>query len=275
MIEQAKILAWLRDTGHPLELRVGKRFQGLGWHVNYNRWFRDPTTNKPRPIDVQTIVGGVRPKEASIFYSLCVECKTSHKPWVGVGSGAPFGENGFLELAVGGLSMLTLIGATAEHIRPPDIVPTDTPRVGGLLQALVAKNEGDPSAPYAALRQARSAALAMDREYRETSLQVYPKLSTTSVVVPLVILDGQLFEYTVDNALDDSLREVDTLVASVPGEGESEAALVPVMTERYAERMGSQFYQAAHNFCVALLPHASVLAGAQRIEELSSQPVIS
>lgn len=274
MIEPDKILSWLRDTGRPLELRVGKRFQGAGWHVNYNRWFRDATTDKQRPIDVQTIVGAVRPKEASIFYSLCIECKTSRKPWVGIGSGTPLGEKGSLEFAVGDLSRLTLIGAVSEGIILPRVVPDDTPRVGGVLQALVEKNEGDPSAPYAALRQARSGALALDREYKQTASEVYPELSTSSVVVPLVVLDGQLFEYTVDKDLKDKLLEVDAVVASVPGDGESADALVPVVTERYAERIGSEFFRAAHNFCIALLPHASVLAGALRIRDSEgTQPI--
>jgi hypothetical protein len=269
MIEPEEILSWLRETGHPLELRVGKRFQVAGWHVNYNRWFRDATTDKQRPIDVQTIVGAVRPGEASIFYSLCVECKTSRNPWVGIGSGTPLGENGSLDFAVGALSRLTLVGAVAERIVPPCVVPDDTPRVGGVLQALAKKNEGDPSAPYAALRQARSGALAIDREYKHTASQLYPRLSTTSVVVPIVALDGQLFEYSVESDLKDKLREVDALVASVPGDGESPDALVPVVTERYAERISAEFFRGAHNFCIGLLPHASVLAGTLRALEIS------
>jgi len=31
------VLDWLRKTGYPLELRVGRRFQAAGWETTYSR----------------------------------------------------------------------------------------------------------------------------------------------------------------------------------------------------------------------------------------------
>jgi hypothetical protein len=50
---------------------------------------------------------------------------------------------------------------------------------------------------------------------------------------------------------------------------------VPIVTERYAERIGGEFFRAAHNFCIALLPHASALAGALRIQEAEHARVVT
>lgn len=262
-----KIREWLQKTGYPLELRVGRRFQAAGWHVNYSRWFRDIRTRKARALDVQAIVGAVKPQEASFFFSLCVECKTSTHPWIAFGSGTQLGRDGMLSFMMGDLTRMCLISAKSESVAIPELVPATTPRVGGVVQAILgSKGESSPSA-YRALLEARSSALAFDRDYRALSIEVFPGLASVSVFIPLVVVSGQLFEYTVADDLSEKLREVDAVVASVPGLGENEDALMPVVTERYAESLGEEFQRQAHGFCIAMLHNASRIAGALRIEE--------
>src|SRR5690349_3272209 len=81
---QQKLLKWLRRTGYPFQLRAGKALQAAGWHVNYSRWYRDPKEDKHREVDLQALCGAVRVGESSLFLSLCIECKTSPSPWVGL-----------------------------------------------------------------------------------------------------------------------------------------------------------------------------------------------
>lgn len=262
---QKQVLKWLRDTGYPLELRVGRRLQAAGWHVTYSRWYRDLNSDKPRELDVHAIVGGVQLKHASVFASLCLECKTSrNRPWVGLSSGATLGSDGVLSFAIGSLTRMTLIGGRTENLPLPTILADRTPRVGGLVQALT-KDEGSPSAPYSALLQVRSAALALDRDYKATAVAVASEIATAAIFIPMVVVDGTLLEYSLGANLEENLAEVDAVVASVPEDAENEAALVPVVTEQFAEKVSAELYASAHNFCVAMLPHATMVANALRI----------
>src|SRR5690349_14780436 len=111
----AKILEWMRRTGYPLELEVGRRFQAAAWHVNYSRWYRDKSTEKARELDVQALVGAVDGSRASVFLSLCMECKsTKEKPWVALSSGLTLGDEGLLSCAIGYVSRMTLVAARTE-----------------------------------------------------------------------------------------------------------------------------------------------------------------
>src|SRR5690349_19933031 len=116
----------------------------------------------------------------------------------------------------------------AEKLTIPDVVPQSTPRLGGIVQAFGGKDEGTPSPPYAALLQARSAVLALDRAYKATAIGASKSLATTAVFVPMVVVDGVLLESGLEAELSERLRVVDALVASIPGDLESEAAMVPV-----------------------------------------------
>jgi len=274
-----KVLAWLHKTGYPLELRVGRRFQAAGWSASYSRWYQDVTSNIQRELDVQTIVGGVNLNQASVFFSLCLECKTSKgKPWIGLSSGGTLGASGPLDFSIGSLSRLTLIAGLTERVQIPIVLDTDTPRVGGLVQALTdkgeRKDETSPVAPYSALLQARSAALALDKEYKALAAEVAPQIATASVFLPMVVLDGTLLLYSLGPDLHEELVEVDSLVASVPGDTENQAALVPVVTEKFAESMATSLFPSAHDFCVAMLPHARTVADALRVGKVLEPPTV-
>jgi hypothetical protein len=273
-----KVIAWLHKTGYPLELRVGRRFQAAGWSANYSRWYQDLTSNKQRELDVQAIVGGVNINQASVFVSLCLECKTSGLPWIGLSSGQTLGASGPLDFSIGGLSRLTLIAGLTEKVPIPIVLDTDTPRVGGLVQALTEKgerkDETSPSAPYSALLQARSAALALDKDYKAMAAEVASQIATAAVFLPMVVLDGTLLFYSLEPDLHENLVEVDTLVVSVPGDTENQAALVPVVTERFAESMATRLFPSAHDFCVAMLPHARTVADALRVGAVLEPPTV-
>lgn len=270
---KAKVLDWLQNkTGYPLELRIGKQFEKAGWSVNYSRWYKDVISDKNRELDVQAIAGSVI-EGASIFVSLCIDCKTSNaKPWVGLSSGLTVGKQGSLSFAIGSLSRMTLIGAVTEGVELPSVVPPGTLRVGGVVQAFTkAQEEGSATSPYAALLQARSAALALDREYRAVALEVSGELKTAAIFLPVVIVDGPLFSYSVSQEIDDTLQPIEAFVASVPGEGESEAAAVPVLSRGYAEQHCASLLSSARNFCGAMLPHLSKVVGAIKIGDLTEE----
>lgn len=245
--------------------------QMAGWLSNYSRWYRDPTSDKARELDLQAITGSVDLGRASVFFSLCLECKTDKKkPWVGLSSGTTLGDAGLLAFAIGHLTRMTVIGAKAENHVIPEVVPGDTPRVGGLVQAFRDSDQAGPSPPYGALLQARSAALALDREYRATAVDVASELATAAIFVPVVVLDGTLHEYSIDAELNEHVRTVEALVASVPGDAEYEAALIPVVTERFAEQQFGSLQDRARRFTSSMLKHVHTIAGALRIEAIDA-----
>jgi hypothetical protein len=179
-----------------------------------------------------------------------------------------------LALAIGGLTRLTLIAGLIERLPIPGPLPEATPRVGGLVHALTKRDDSSPAAPYSALLQARSAALALDAEYKATAMAVSTKITAAAVFLPVVVLDGTLLQYSLGPNLKEDLVEVDSLVASVPGDAENEAALVPVVTEQFAERMAGRFQPSAHGFCVAMLPHAHTVVDALRVGKALQAPTV-
>jgi hypothetical protein len=257
------ILDWLSKTGYPLELRIGRQLQKQGWHVNYGRRYSDPETGKSRELDVQAIVGGVSPKTASVFCSFCIECKSSKdKPWVALDTGATIDEDTYSQLALGDLGEMVVVAANSEHIGLPKLFAANTPRVGGVVQALGAKDDNAPVSPFAALMQARSAALALDADFQKLAEDVSGELATATLFIPIVILEGKLFKYSIDDESKESLSEVDLVLASVPGGAERADAVVPIFTSDYFVSQAARLYPEAHNFGVAMLPHASTIRAA-------------
>jgi hypothetical protein len=262
----ASVLDWLGRTGYPLELRVGKVLQKAGWHVNYGRRYTDPESGKSRELDVQALVGGISRGNASVFYSLCIECKSSKdKPWVALDTGAIIDEHIYSYLALGDLSDMVVVAANSEKLPLPRLFAANTPRVGGVVQALGTKDDHAPVSPFAALMQVRSAALALDAEFHKMSDDLSAEVSTATLFVPIVVLEGKLFKYSIDNDSKESLSEVDLVFASVPGGAERADAVVPIFTRDYFVSQATRLYTEAHNFSVAMLPHASTIRAAARI----------
>lgn len=261
-----KVLEWLRTTGYPLELRIGSQLQLAQWHVNYGRRYSDAESGKNRELDIHALVAAIHPKTASIFFSLCIECKTSSKPWVALSGDRTLGNAGLQEIAMGPLSEMTLIAARSEKVPLPPLFPSTTPVVGGVIQAFGGQDEGSPVSPYAALMQARSAAFALDASYFKTAKVVSNDLTTTGIFLPIVVFDGTLLRYSIQNDLQEHIEEVDMIMAVVPGDASHADALVPVITASHAVAMGEQFFAHAHAFCVTMLPHSSLIQAALEMD---------
>ena len=267
-----KVLGWLHTTGYPFELRVGRQLADRGWHVNYSRWYRDSSTGKPREVDIQAIVGAVNRNRSSVFASLCFECKTSAQPWVGLRGSQSVPDRLIKSCVSGPMSEMTLVGAEQEGITLPDILPASMPLVAGLITAHVgdkkSKDDSSPSSPYSALLQARSGALALDLDYKALAEETTPDYDPIALFVPVVVLRGRLFTYSLDQTMTEKLEEVGAVVASVAPEPDHESAMIPVVTEAYLEANTDSWYRELHGFCVAALPHASSILGAVRIADL-------
>jgi hypothetical protein len=276
------LLKWLRRTGYPFQLQAGKALQDAGWHVNYSRWYRDPNTEKQREVDLQALTGAVSIGQASLFFSLCIECKTSISPWVGVLSRRDGGGRSFLASAPGLMTRRFVHAAQVLEIDLPNLLPSGIHYADSIVAGFVddsedengqkpprhkLKGNADPSSPHSALLQTMSAAAILDEELFNTALSVRPEIANAAIVLPVLLFGGRLFAYSVDDQLKDDLTEVDALLVSVPTDNEDNSTLVAVLTERAGAATWNSMYTAAHDFCVAALPFARRIADGLTLTE--------
>lgn len=79
---ERRVLKWLRETGRPLELRVGRELRRRQWLPRHGHWYADPITGKQRELDTLASKTWASSHGFVAFY-LAIECKSSReKPWV-------------------------------------------------------------------------------------------------------------------------------------------------------------------------------------------------
>ena len=276
------LLKWLRKTGYPFQLQAGKALQAAGWHVNYSRWYRDPNTEKQREVDLQALTGAVSIGQSSLFFSLCIECKTSISPWVGLLSRRDGDGRSFLASAPGLMTSRFVHAAQVLEIALPNLLPLGAQYADSIVAGFVddsedkngqkstkrkVKGNTDPTSPHSALLQTVSAASILDAELFNTALEVRPEIANATIVLPVLLLGGRLFAYGVDDQLKDDLSEVDALLVSVPTDNEYNSTLVAVLTESAGAAIWKAMYTAAHDFCVAALPFARRIANGLTLTE--------
>lgn len=201
----------LDKQGYPLEMRTARAFEKLGWRVELGRLYTDSSTGKQRDIDVVASKSAEKDREALVTVEFVVECKQSRdKPWVGFAS--PVSTDRFFmfdSVVTGELSARTLDALIAssdssgEFFKPSGLV------WHGISRAFGDSKDGDPTAPYAAVRGAvsASAALAAEAEERIEKL-IDAKFAWPTITVPLVVVDGPMVQYTLDGDGNDSLALV-------------------------------------------------------------------
>jgi len=276
------LLKWLRRTGYPFQLQAGKALQAAGWHVNYSRWYRDPNEGKQREIDLHALTGAVSLGQASLFLSLCIECKTSTSPWVGLLSRRDGAGRSFLASAPGLMTRRFAHAAELLEIDLPKLLPAGIPYADSIVAGFIDDSEDpgpekstkrkvkpntDPTSPHSALLQTVSAASALDDQLFNTAMEVRPETANATIVLPLLLFSGRLFAYGVDDQLRDDLTEVDALLVSVPTDNDDDSTLVGVVTEQEGAAIWKSMYTAAHDFCVAALPFARRIADALTLTE--------
>lgn len=218
-----KIKEWLDSQGYPLEMRVAERFQQAGFSVLQSRYFNDPEENKQREIDVTAAVLkiGKRCLSSVIFM---IECKKSaDKPWLIFMPPEPT-EQHILRSAHGTFAVSNKVREDLpETIRMQwGSVPSLHPgtRYGhGITQAFTKGVD----VPYKAVMGALKAALWRSSTYESIEEYVF--------AIPLVVIDGKLYECSLDSAGRSELTEVEsgTLVLRIKI-GQLESPKVRIVT---------------------------------------------
>jgi hypothetical protein len=231
-MNQTELRNWLGKAGYPFELSVGRIFRGYGWNTEHARFYSDPVTGKTREIDiVVSRATGTREPPRAVTISFVVECKRSrNKPWIVFSSpetGARLLSADFVSGRMAYYAMLT--ASVADHPRATFKVDV---RVGhSVVRAHSDNKDTDPSAAHSAVQAAITAAAALNGEYEVFDLSQAPQSSIVHAFIPLVVIEGELFEFYLDATNTDVLAPIDRalVVSKSPAIGQGLQA-VPIVT---------------------------------------------
>ena len=213
---------WLRETGYPLELQVGRLFRSTGWETRHAQHYEDPREGKLRELDALATRSFSNSNfSVMVDVSLAIECKSSKKPWIALSS--PVGANLYLDLAAGAdsLSRSALFVADVNGVQRAKVFTTEPDVAHGIVQAHGSDSSSDPTHPFSALAAVLSACVGISRPRQTQLLEHGEGIQWISIVAPLIVLDGVLLQYSLADDGSDHLREVDwvSVVTASPVDG--------------------------------------------------------
>jgi len=190
----SKVSEWLTNEGYPLEFRVAHRFREAGFSVFQGTHIPDKESGKPREIDVIGV------KTLAIadtkLYCVCLaECKWSKsKPWIlfsspdkGSGTSSMISSLIASDLGEGVLHLL----AADEELQKESYF--DFQSQTAFSGRVAFAKPGDSDVFYSAVQSTIAKSLLVakidDPQLPENSMPYYG-----SIVLPMVVIDGALFE---------------------------------------------------------------------------------
>lgn len=196
-----RVAEWLETQGYPLEMRVAREFRTERFRVIQSEYFSDPDTKTSREIDV---VASIDAKQDSYLFrvTFVVECKMSReKPWVlFTGTSMGLADPARVAQRVGntlGRRLLRTVAfdTTAQQIGLFDLRGRPA---HGVTQAFTSGTD----AAYAAVHSVAKATAALAATRGGSPVPVL------LVFFPVVVIEGRLFEYFIDQNDDPAVNEI-------------------------------------------------------------------
>lgn len=252
------ILKWLRDKGFPSELQVGHVLREGGWSVSHARWYLDPETQKPRELDIHATISqaGNEPRGfASV--ALAVECKSSEKAWVAFSANRkpPPEIIRHAIVAVDPCSTDALLVADVRRVARPALFDPASDIGHGIVKAHSDNRSGDPTSPYSALRSVVNATLALGQETEGFVAEVKASASVAQVTVPLLVLDGILYQYSLQDDATESLVTIDWTSVALSMPNSSRTVAIHVVTKPHLATWLRDKTPGVVQWCTEMLPH--------------------
>lgn len=217
---QDKVNEWVKEQGYPLEMYVAQSFRDANYIVTQSDIYVDSDIEKSREIDVVAYKNVQRTQYTSYKLSLtapkvsegatltigcCIECKTSHKPWVLFTDDNPLSQNFdfFSITSKMGERFLNQVTCRTEIPEVSSLNSIYPPRCGySLTQAFTTGTD----IPYQA---ALSAIKATAAKVAEEPL-IHPFWGRAiPIYFPVIVIDSQLFECFLDEENEVEIRETD------------------------------------------------------------------
>lgn len=263
-----RVQQWLEKQGYPFELRVGAALRAAGWYVEHGLTYADPITDSARELDIVASLR-VAPEESyeSCTFKMVIECKTSRdKPWVAFTAPRQSVPQ-LLQYVVTFDPMSREVLRIAAHrkVPLPELLKFGSDIGHGIVKAFADSSRGDPTAPFSALRGVSTAAAVFGKQWASWALDWHTP--DIHVVVPVVLLDGVLYSYSLDSEFKPDLRASGSLWLDAPTRPD-DVSFLRVCT--YVELMDQldAWTVEATEFCRQMFAHRSAIVEALREREL-------
>lgn len=213
---KTKISKWLHQQGYPLEMWVASTVQKVGFRTVQSEYFRDPETGDPREVDVLAALQEQFP-DVLFRISLLIECKlSSDKPWLLFTSKRIrlAGPARVAQRAANQLGRMYLDRvARQKDVQSIPIFSLPERPAYGVTQAFTTGRDVCHSAVTSVSKAAFSMVARLDeaKEMRQKNLRFrlrYPNI--ISIILPVVVVDGQLFEVYLDDQMDTVVNEINS-----------------------------------------------------------------
>lgn len=209
----ARVLDWLDKNGYPLEMRVAQTFLAAGFSVQQGMLYTDPDTQKPREIDI--IASRSRYFEGSfIGVRFVIECKRAlESPWLlftipgsNLSAGGPSGQ---LVSEFDWVTERKLIApewtGSCELLNP----------CRQISYAVVESFRGEKNESNRAYSAAQAVSkCSHDTLKLDTHLFESDGNLSTNIVLPTILIDGELYECSLDSEFQPQLNLVSRGVLS-------------------------------------------------------------
>lgn len=195
-----KLITWITESGHPIELKAGKYFHNKDWNLSYNRYFLDKDEQKGREIDICAFkrLTEYLKNDLSIGIHIIAEVKYGKKdrPWVFFMT--PFksyeGNQGYGRLHV--KQNISADVLSYQEIEKKSEF-SSVKQLGRSYLEAFSKRDNISARIFEALTKAVKAAEYVLEVNQEAHKTITPQDSTEKhieFVEPAVIFDGELFE---------------------------------------------------------------------------------
>jgi hypothetical protein len=186
---EERVRRWFAGSGYPLEMRVASLISQRGFSVYQSDYYLDPDLKEQREIDVVGL-DELRIDGGRFRLTVAIECKTSRdKPWL-VLSSAQSDRDGpkHVEDRSASRAGMEFLRRVCDRSDIQELAIFRQPARNGY-SVVRAFGEG-PDIPYAAMMSASKAARAIAEE----ASHVRADYVVAEIILPVVVLDGRLFE---------------------------------------------------------------------------------
>lgn len=198
---------WLAKEGYPLEFKVANIFRSKNFDTFQGRYVNDFKTGLPREIDVVADTT-IKVAESFLRISYVIECKWSgDKPWViFTDKNSRISPGACIVQSISTKTAEAILWHLSDNKELRNLSIFHTPERPGFngRQAFGSQND----LVYSTLQSIMSACYSEKKDYEVADSDHKDSLSFGVLIIPIVVIDGKLFESYYDDSIGDmSLKE--------------------------------------------------------------------